>query len=131
MGDISANFSRSEFACECGCGFDAVDKELVGVLETARAHFSRILGSCKVVISGPNRCESHNRAVGGSENSYHVKGMAADHYFVGPNGTRVPPTIVANYYRDKYPDKYGIGKYDNRTHLDVRPYRADWDATTK
>ena len=25
MGDLSENFSRSEFECKCGCGFATVD----------------------------------------------------------------------------------------------------------
>ena len=28
MGDLTKNLSRSEFACECECGFDTVDMEL-------------------------------------------------------------------------------------------------------
>ena len=35
----SKYFSRSEFACRCGCGFDTVDAELLQILEKLRKHF--------------------------------------------------------------------------------------------
>jgi hypothetical protein len=37
MGDLSAHFSRSEFACKCGCGFDDVKPDLIEALEALRA----------------------------------------------------------------------------------------------
>ena len=32
MGDLTKNFSRSEFACKCGCGFDDIDLVLQSVI---------------------------------------------------------------------------------------------------
>lgn len=115
MGDISTYFSRSEFACECGCGFAAVDIELLGVLEDLREFFKS-----PVTINSGCRCEEHNHLVGGSSNSQHVKGMAAD--------IRVKnalPGDVADYLEDRY-SGYGIGRYDSWVHVDVRPSRARW-----
>ena len=37
---ISENFSREEFACKCGCGFNTADKELVHILEKVRTKFN-------------------------------------------------------------------------------------------
>jgi hypothetical protein len=34
---------------------------------------------------------------------------------------------VADYLEEKYPDKYGIGRYIGRTHLDIRKTKARWD----
>lgn len=67
MGDLSENFSRVEFACRCGCGFDGVDPLLVDMLERARAIYGRPI----VIISGC-RCPSHNEKSKGSVASQHM-----------------------------------------------------------
>lgn len=117
MGDISTHFNRKEFACKCGCGFNAVDKELLEVIEDVRTHFGKPL-----IINSANRCESHNAKEGGSKNSQHLKGMAAD---IRING--VTPDSVAAYLLNKYPNKYGIGMYNTFTHIDVRAIKSRWD----
>ena len=130
MGDLTKNLSRSEFRCRCGCGFDTVDFELVTVLQAAVDHFSREFAeSVMVVITGPNRCKLHNTAVGGSSKSLHITGRAVDHkmYLADPM-RQIPPGQVSDYYESLYPDKFGIGRYDNRTHIDVRSDGpARWD----
>lgn len=113
---FSQNFKRSEFACRCGCGFDAVDVELLEVLEDLRQNFGR-----PVIINSACRCESHNRFVKGARNSIHVRGKAAD---VRIND--VPPAAIATYLERKYPDKYGVGRYPTFTHIDVRSDKARW-----
>lgn len=111
-------FSRKEFACSCGCGFAACDAELLDVLSDARNYFL----SKPVTINSGCRCEAHNKKEGGAPGSKHVKGIAADFVIAG-----VHADIVYNYLDEKYPDKYGIGRYDGRTHIDVRPEKARWD----
>ena len=54
MGDVSDNFSRSEFACKCGCGFNSVDVALLDALEQVREKFG------PVSITSGNRCPKHN-----------------------------------------------------------------------
>lgn len=117
MDNISPHFSRSEFACKCGCGFDAVDLELVEVLEGARLHFGR-----QIVINSACRCEKHNAKVGGTKNSQHLMGIAADIKVRGVN-----PDVVQDYFEKKHPNQYGIGRYDTFTHIDVRDTKARWD----
>ena len=73
MGDLTEHFSRSEFACKCGCGRADVDLRLVSRLEALR----RALGRPLIITSGV-RCPEHNRTVGGKPTSAHLKGMAAD-----------------------------------------------------
>ena len=73
MGDLSTNFSRWEFACRCGCGFDDVSPELIQLLESIRHSAGGPLR-----INSGYRCEEHNRAVGGAKYSRHVTGEAAD-----------------------------------------------------
>jgi len=73
MGDLSEHFSRWEFACRCGCGFDDVDQELVSALEALRLKLGKPIN-----ITSGCRCEEHNSAVGGVFNSAHTRGTAAD-----------------------------------------------------
>jgi uncharacterized protein YcbK (DUF882 family) len=73
MGDVSKNFSRREFACKCGCGFNAVDIGLLAGLQALRD-----LSGSAITITSACRCESHNKKVGGASKSLHVKAKAAD-----------------------------------------------------
>ena len=116
MCDLSRNFSRSEFTCSCGCGFDTVDAELLDILQTARDDLGGIF-----TVTSACRCPEHNTSVGGAGNSQHTKGRAADIQVKG-----VSPTEVHEYFFNKYPDKYGLGKYQTFTHVDSRPGRARW-----
>jgi zinc D-Ala-D-Ala carboxypeptidase len=72
VGDMTKNFSRHEFACRCGCGYDDVDRTLVDRLQRARTSHGPI-----TVTSGC-RCRSHNTAEGGSPTSSHILGLAVD-----------------------------------------------------
>lgn len=110
MGDLSKDFSRHEFACKCGCGFDTVDAELLNVLQDIRDHFGR-----PIIISSACRCDKHNKKVGGSDDSQHKLGRAAD-----INVKRMPPESVQRYLEGKYTGAYGIGRYSTFTHIDTR-----------
>ena len=73
MGDLTKDFSRSEFACKCGCGFDQIDPRVVDMCQVIRDK----LGA-PVRINSACRCAKHNAQVGGVKGSYHTKGLAAD-----------------------------------------------------
>ena len=73
MGDLSRNFSRSEFECKCGCGEAEVSPFLIEVLQRLRD----VLG-VKITVTSGRRCAAHNAAVGGAKNSQHLQGLAAD-----------------------------------------------------
>lgn len=114
---VSAHFSRSEFACKCLCGFEAVDVELLQVLEAVREHFG-----VPVTITSACRCKDHNEDVGGRYKSTHLLGIAADIVVYG-----VPAQTVYEFLcRHAGDDRYGIGKYDDFTHIDVRQKAARW-----
>ena len=113
---VSKNFKRSEFACQCGCGFDAVDVELLQVLQDVRDHFGK-----KTHINSGCRCIRHNQYVGGDDDSQHLISKAADIVVFWVN-----PVFVADYLNRKYPDKFGIGRYTDFTHVDVRAEKARW-----
>jgi uncharacterized protein YcbK (DUF882 family) len=73
MGDLTDHFSRKEFACKCNCGADKIASELVTKLEIVRLMYNKPMR-----ITSGLRCEWHNKKVGGSENSTHMDGLAAD-----------------------------------------------------
>ena len=129
---LTPHFKRSEFACKCGCGFAAVDKELLEVLEAVRKILNdRYDGTVYTEITSGNRCPKHNKEVGGAEMSQHQNGIAADFKVwrrTGGARVLVSSNEVTNLLDKLFPGKYGIGKYSNRTHLDVRPYPARWTA---
>ena len=107
MGDLSEHFDRAEFQCECGCGFDTVDTDLLRILEVIRQHFDR-----PIRVSSGCRCAAHNAGIG-SDNSQHLYGRAADIVVDG-----IDPSLVY-----ELADNMGIGgagEYDTFTHIDSR-----------
>ena len=104
----SEHFTRSEFECSCGCGFDTIDYELVRWLDRLRNHFDR-----KITINSGCRCDEYNAEVGGAENSQHPKARAAD-----IEVEEVPPDVVYSVL-DEW-GVQGLGKYKKFTHLDTR-----------
>lgn len=118
MTQVSPNFKRQEFACKCGCGFDVADIQLIKALEDVRKQFN---GNA-VTITSPCRCPAHNIKVGGSTKSQHILGKAVDFKIAN-----IHADDVADYLENRYQNTYGIGRYDGRTHLDVREKKARWD----
>lgn len=117
MTKLSNNFSRSEFKCNCGeCDYDTVDAELVEVLQDVRDKYA-----ASVTVTSGNRCAEYNKKIGGSEKSYHVRGRAADIVVKG-----ISPDEIYQYLDWKYPDKFGLGKYDDFTHIDTRTGKGRW-----
>jgi uncharacterized protein YcbK (DUF882 family) len=110
----SLYFKPDEFACKCGCGMCEVNDDLVTILHSIREHFDR-----PVIVTSGNRCKAHNRAVGGSKGSYHVKAMAADIVVQD-----VPADVVQELCEDM--DVPGLGRYKDFTHVDVRDGRSRW-----
>lgn len=115
-GRLSANFTEAEFRCR-HCNTlppGGVNPELVAALQSIRDRYG-----APVTINSGYRCTVHNRAVGGSANSQHIHGNAAD--FVV---RRVTPQTVFNDLNPTWGG--GLGKYNTFTHIDVRPNRARW-----
>lgn len=70
---ITENFKAKEFKCN-HCNELLIDKDLVDQLELFRSE----IGNKPIVITSGYRCQTHNRAVGGSSQSYHLRGRAVD-----------------------------------------------------
>ena len=130
MGDLSKSFNRSEFACLCGCGRVKIDIELIAALEWLDTALVEYLEGREVyiVITSGNRCPVHNFKVGGSRASKHMYSLACDFkVYIKDTREQVHPAIIFAVLDNQFPDKYGIGLYVNRNHLDVRWDRARWE----
>lgn len=110
MGDLTHNLSRHEFACQCGCGFDTVDYELVKVIQRMCDYLETT-----VTINSGCRCQKHNRKIGGSLVSQHLQGRAADCVFNG-----IDVSTIWNLAMLWYPRVYGFGSYTWGIHIDTR-----------
>ena len=126
MGDLTANVSRYEIACKCGCGFDTMDQETLDVLQECANYFADLKGisRVRVTIHSGCRCRRHNSNEGGADKSQHLYARAIDFHIQG-----VRPQEVYDYLIKLYPNRYGIGCYSSFVHLDTRTkgfWRQDW-----
>ncbi|SFG07171.1 Putative peptidoglycan binding domain-containing protein [Desulfotomaculum arcticum] len=116
---LSPHFKEQEFACRC-CGVVRVNLYLVEMLEQLRER----LGGRPVTVTSGCRCEAHNRAVGGVQQSQHLPGNAADIVV----GGIAPREVAAAASELGFP---GVGQYSGFTHVDVRPGNpARWTITS-
>lgn len=65
-------FLPHETQCKCGCGGD-IRPTLRDALNQVRRQYDG-----PIHITSGYRCDAYNKKVGGSINSYHTKGLAAD-----------------------------------------------------
>ena len=83
-----------------------------------------------IYLTNAYRCKAHNATVGGSKNSQHLLGKAAD-----IKSKALSPTEIANtadsLMKNGSFDAGGIGRYNTFTHLDIRGRKARWDNTNK
>lgn len=105
---ISQYFYRHEIACKCGCGLDTMD-----------AHTLRIADQCREMVGQPitpssgARCLTHNRKLGSTDNSQHVRCRAMD--------LPVPdPRALYAWLCTTYPENFGFGLYPTFVHIDTR-----------
>lgn len=126
---LTKNFSKKEFDSKDGSKMP--DSVLVNVVRVA-CNLQRLrdkIGKAVVVNSG-YRSESHNRNVGGSPNSQHLLGKAAD---IRVNG--LTPMQIANEIEKLILQgemlQGGLGIYDTFVHYDIRGKKARWDFRTK
>ena len=130
---LTKNLIRREFACKCGCGFNAADIELATLVQGAADHFKKEYKAdlVFVLVTSGNRCASHNINEGGAPSSQHILGTAVDHKIkVQTNGDIFTVTAkkLSDYYNNLHTEKLGIGMYPRgRVHLDVRASPTRWD----
>jgi len=73
VGDLSKHFSRSEMRCKCGCGALNMNQQFLSKLDLARD-----IAGIPFVINSGFRCPTHNAQEGGTPDSAHLYGKAAD-----------------------------------------------------
>lgn len=114
---LSANFTVREFACKDGSDKVLIDTVLVDVLQKIRDHFGKA-----VIINSAYRSPEHNKRVGGSAGSYHVKGMAADIQIAGVSAVELA------YFAQSITNGVGVYYYGNTNfiHVDTRTNRTFW-----
>lgn len=118
MGDLSKHFSKAEFKCPC-CNKVVVSSQLIEALEKMRTLIDKPIK----VVSG-YRCPAHNAGVGGTLNSRHVLGQAADIRIDGMDVWRI--YALAEQIRTFQLGGIGVYPQQNFVHVDVRTQRARW-----
>lgn len=110
-GMISRNFARWEFRCRC-CGRLMLDGRLVDALQDLRD-----LSDRPIQVRSAYRCARHNEEVGGTRDSKHREGAAADVVIVGLSpAAMVQQALMIEAFRDG-----GIGYYPGQgfVHVDI------------
>lgn len=115
--NLSAHFKVSEFACSDGTDTVFIARELPVVCEYIRMRCGK-----GVNVNSGYRTASHNKKVGGVEDSQHLYGTAAD--LQAPAG--IIPAKMAEFAREIMPDWGGVGIYEWGIHVDVRKDKGDW-----
>ena len=131
---MTKNFKIDEFKCkgnlkDCKCEMpEDVYKNIQELAENLQIIRDELQEPIK--INSAYRCENHNRKIGGTSKSQHVKGKAAD--IVVKNLT---PDEVANALDNLQQGGFiksgGLGRYDTFTHIDIRGTQARWDFRKK
>ena len=114
---LTTHFNITEFHCKgtsCNCKETLHDPALSAYLQKIREHFEKPLR-----ITSGYRCKTHNAAVGGTANSQHATGQAADFYISG-----VTPVEIAKFAESI--GVLGIGLYDDFVHIDTREKKSFW-----
>ena len=75
MTKLTEHFTKEEFDCQCGCGNGdiVISEKLVYELECVRGYYGKPMR-----INSGIRCLKHNRSIGSSDTSSHIKGIAVD-----------------------------------------------------
>ena len=128
------NFKKAEFKCPCGkCdGYgDGIASSLLVTLQNLRDKYGA------VKITSGYRCTSHNKEVGGSTNSKHTKGQAADFYIDGFNSQSKRVDMVnelkkTEYYNYSYTNVNGNHpNMGNVVHVDTKLVDPEEDTAYK
>ena len=125
---LTDNFSMDEFECKCGCVMPEFVKKNVQELAENLQVLRNVVG--RLDPTNGYRCKDHNADVGGSVNSQHLKGKAAD-----IKSKQFSPSEIATITDDLMKsEKFkigGVGIYNTFTHVDIRGSRARWSKTNK
>lgn len=111
---ITENFTVAECACRCGCGM-LPDPAFMVQVQAFRDRWGKPFSPTSAA-----RCPSHNKDVGGSEQSYHKLGRAFD---IPVESGRERYRMVALAIHMGF---NGIGVAETFIHIDNRDKPAMW-----
>ena len=127
------SFKKSEFKCPCGkCnGYgEGIATTLVQTLQDLRNKYGK-----SITITSGYRCPTHNKKVGGTTNSKHTQGLAADFYMSGFDSQSTRVSIINElkktpYYRYAYCNVNGnYPNMGNVVHIDTNLVDPDGKKT--
>lgn len=137
MGDLSKNFSYSEFACSCGCGLDNIDPRQSVLAEIIR-HYA---GDNSLVPNSGCRCVANNERIQKELNPAYAPFSSKSKHLPYNDDDEVDellgessatdyssnnPKALYLYLNSLFPNTYGIGLYSWGVHIDVRQTRVRW-----
>jgi len=133
---LSDHFSLDEFKQPARHGFKEVTYPvglidirlvyLVDTLELIRSELRRNHPRAIIKVTSGYRTRPYNEAIGGSSNSQHIHGRAADITVPGVEADVVHQTIVRMWKGNVLPWLGGLGKYRGFVHVDCRRNLARW-----
>ena len=75
---LTAHFQSDEFWCSCGCGKEGPNENKVSQSLVLKLEIVRTAINKPMKINSGIRCLKHNRSIGSSDTSSHIKCVAAD-----------------------------------------------------
>jgi len=123
---MTKNFKKSEFDCNCGC--DMPDDVLVNIIKLAsQLQYVRDNVAMPITVNSAYRCRAHNKSEGGSVNSEHLLGKAADIVIHGLDPVLDTYDYLDDLMRTGEILQGGLGMYKTFTHYDIRKTKARWN----
>lgn len=121
---LSKNFNKSEFECNCNC---EMPKEVQYNVQKVANQLQIIRNRVNVPIkvNSAYRCLFHNRSIGSKDTSQHVLGKAADITIQGYTPKQVAD-LVEELIESGDILQGGLGRYKTFTHYDIRGRKARW-----
>lgn len=118
---LTPHFNRKEFACKCGGKYCSpihanIDLRLVDICEVIREHVN-----APIRISSGCRCKVWNQKQGGTDNSSHMFGMAADLHCDSIGSKKLYETIQKLYKNGLIPNLRYCQRYQKKDfcHIDI------------
>lgn len=121
---LTKNFSLNEFKCKDGTGVPKHLRANVDVLAKQLQIIRDCIGK-PLHINSAYRTYSHNKAVGGSMNSQHLKAKAADLRVEGMPSNILHELILELISNGEIING-GVGLYNSFVHYDIRMKPARW-----
>lgn len=111
------NFTREEFACQCGCGTNEIKDELIDFAQVLRDSVGHSLR-----VSSGYRCPKHPIEAAKATPGTHSRGIAADFAVRGMEARVLAKYALSHYKGGVGVNMKGVGRF---VHVDVDPARAD------